>query len=280
MLVVYHADCLDGFGAAYAAWTLYGDRARYVAARYGDPVPEMSPGEMVLLVDFSWPRDVIERVRGDGHLVTVIDHHQTAATALEGLEDCVFDQEYSGCVLTWRHLHHQEPVPQLLQHVEDRDLWRWALEGTREICLGLGIVPTEFAAWNALVQGGPLALLYLYEEGSAILVYQQKHELPVLISRSRVCVFEGFQCREVNSPLLTSEVGHELAEMSQREGGAPMSVVWSMTADGNVRVSLRSVGDFDVSGIARAHGGGGHRNAAGFSASERLSCTSIDKAVQ
>ena len=29
-------------------------------------------------------------------------------------------------------------------------------------------------------------------------------------------------------------------------------------------VSLRSVGDYDVSAIAKTFGGGGHRNAAGF----------------
>ena len=34
--------------------------------------------------------------------------------------------------------------------------------------------------------------------------------------------------------------------------------------DGSVRVSLRSLGDVDVRLIAAAHGGGGHRFAAGF----------------
>src|SRR5262249_9512430 len=35
------------------------------------------------------------------------------------------------------------------------------------------------------------------------------------------------------------------------------------TADGRVKVSLRSKGDIDVEQVARRHGGGGHRNAAG-----------------
>jgi len=34
--------------------------------------------------------------------------------------------------------------------------------------------------------------------------------------------------------------------------------------DGSVRVSLRSVGATDVQRVAAAHGGGGHRFAAGF----------------
>ena len=35
--------------------------------------------------------------------------------------------------------------------------------------------------------------------------------------------------------------------------------------DGTHKVSLRSRGEVDVEKIARHHGGGGHRNAAGFS---------------
>jgi phosphoesterase RecJ-like protein len=34
--------------------------------------------------------------------------------------------------------------------------------------------------------------------------------------------------------------------------------------DGNHKVSLRSRGELDIEKIARHHGGGGHRNAAGF----------------
>ena len=38
----------------------------------------------------------------------------------------------------------------------------------------------------------------------------------------------------------------------------------------SVRVSLRSLGDIDVQTIAAAHGGGGHRFAAGFESAEPI----------
>lgn len=47
--------------------------------------------------------------------------------------------------------------------------------------------------------------------------------------------------------------------------GVQVAVLFRPRADG-VRVSLRSRGKLDVSQIAIAHGGGGHRNAAGFTA--------------
>ena len=60
-------------------------------------------------------------------------------------------------------------------------------------------------------------------------------------------------------PHLQSDVGHELANQSGTFG-----LLWSIDKDNNCRCSLRSNGDYDVSAIAKAFGGGGHRNAAGF----------------
>ena len=34
-LVIYHAHCTDGFGAAFAAWMKLGDDAEYVPMQYG-----------------------------------------------------------------------------------------------------------------------------------------------------------------------------------------------------------------------------------------------------
>ena len=40
-VVIYHANCNDGFGAAYSAWKLLGNRAEYHAASHGAPPPPM-----------------------------------------------------------------------------------------------------------------------------------------------------------------------------------------------------------------------------------------------
>ena len=63
-------------------------------------------------------------------------------------------------------------------------------------------------------------------------------------------------------PHLQSDVGHELANQSGTFG-----LLWSIDKDGQCKCSLRSNGDYDVSAIAKTFGGGGHRNAAGFTTS-------------
>lgn len=60
-------------------------------------------------------------------------------------------------------------------------------------------------------------------------------------------------------PHLTSDVGHELANQSGTFG-----LLWYIDKDNVCRCSLRSNGDYDVSAIAKAFGGGGHLNSAGF----------------
>jgi bifunctional oligoribonuclease and PAP phosphatase NrnA len=55
-----------------------------------------------------------------------------------------------------------------------------------------------------------------------------------------------------------------LIDILRRTSEADVTCVLKEEVDGSVRVSLRSLGEVDVCRIAEAHGGGGHRFAAGF----------------
>ncbi|MET0628569.1 MAG: DHH family phosphoesterase [Acidimicrobiia bacterium] len=63
---------------------------------------------------------------------------------------------------------------------------------------------------------------------------------------------------------VTLEEVEGLIDILRRTTEAEVTCVLKEEADSTVRVSLRSLGDVDVSAIAAAHGGGGHRFAAGF----------------
>jgi oligoribonuclease NrnB/cAMP/cGMP phosphodiesterase (DHH superfamily) len=68
----------------------------------------------------------------------------------------------------------------------------------------------------------------------------------------------------VNALFQRSSIGHELAK--RRSFGTPCGLVYRVI-DRRVECSVYSLGDFDVSKIAAGLGGGGHRNAAGFTVS-------------
>ena len=76
--VWYHGeDCRDGFGAAYAAWRLWGDRATYVPVSHGAPPPPWEPGDAVYVLDFSYDRETLLKIDAET-ILTVIDHHESA----------------------------------------------------------------------------------------------------------------------------------------------------------------------------------------------------------
>jgi phosphoesterase RecJ-like protein len=63
---------------------------------------------------------------------------------------------------------------------------------------------------------------------------------------------------------VTMEETEGLIDFLRQAREAQVSCILKETADGQVRVSLRSLGDADVSVVAARLGGGGHRFAAGF----------------
>ena len=99
-LCIYHANCMDGFTAAWVvARKVPG--IELVPASYGDAPPDVL-GKTVLIVDFSYAKAVLETMAGDARLVVVLDHHKTAEAALRDFEvkDIWFSAAEGTIVLT------------------------------------------------------------------------------------------------------------------------------------------------------------------------------------
>jgi oligoribonuclease NrnB/cAMP/cGMP phosphodiesterase (DHH superfamily) len=255
--VLYHSKCADGFGAAYAAWTVLGDAAQYIAVRHGDPLPELPDAARVAIVDFSYPRDVLTALRERCQSLLVLDHHKSARQDLEGLDFARFDLDKSGARLAWEHYRPDQPLPRLLAYVEDADLWRWQLPHSREVSTALQVYPFEFPIWR------DLDVDHLAAEGQAIIRYRD-HLIERCVSRAYTSEIGGHRVPTVNSCLLQSEIGDVLCH---RHPEALFAGVYYVNQKGVQAWSLRSRGDFDVSAVAESYGGGGHRNAAGFARS-------------
>lgn len=263
-IVIYHAHCLDGFTAAWAAWRspLWRD-AEFVPAKYGEPPPRVD-GAFVLVVDFSYPRDVMLDMKARASGLSVLDHHKTAQAALDGLDFASFDMNRSGAGMTWDALHPGQPRPWLVDFVEDRDIWKWKLSKSKEVNAWVGACKREsFEDWDRL-SDTPLAKVI--EKGEAVLAYIDRY-VSEMAGEARVVEVAGQRVPMVNAPYICiSELVGKLAE------SAPFAVGWFQRSDGLYAYSLRSRGPegVDVSEIAKQFGGGGHRNSAGFTLSERL----------
>lgn len=259
-LCIYHGNCADGFGAAWA-YRKHNPTAEFHAGVYQDDPPDCT-GRDVVIVDFSYKRPVMEKIIEQAKSVTVLDHHKTAQDDLEPLLESgaikgMFDMEHSGAMLTWMWFHGDNPPPPLLHYIEDRDLWRFRYPETRAIQAAVFSYPYNFAVWDDLMKAECLDTLEV--EGRAI---ERKHHKDIAelvgVCKRRMTI-GGYDVQVASLPYtLTSDAGLLMAK------GEPFAACYWDTPDWRV-FSLRSDDDgIDVSEVAAKYGGGGHHNAAGF----------------
>lgn len=260
-LCVFHGNCADGFTAAWVVRQKFGEAdVEFVPGVYGEipfQVHDLA-GRDVIVVDFSYPRQVMEQIVRFAKSVTVLDHHKTARDSLADLEGAtvVFDMERSGAGIAWDYFFPGKPRPRLVDFVEDRDLWRFKFPETREVQAAVFSYEYTFENWDFLNEEAPIDLAI---EGRAI---ERKHfkdirELCKVVTRTME--IGGHAVPVANLPYtFTADAGHHLAD------GHPFAACYWDTPTGRV-FSLRSrEGGADVSLIAKAYGGGGHANASGF----------------
>lgn len=260
-VVLYHANCPDGFGAAFAAWKHFGDQADYRPVSYGQPVPADLAGTSVYIVDFSYPRDALLALKEQATDLYVFDHHKSAQADLGDLPFAVFAMEKSGAGLTWEAFHGL-PLPRMIAYIQDRDLWRWALPQSREVSLWQWTHPRDFPTWDRALQQleSNDGVAQAVAAGTAM-----QHYADILMQeqarRATWRLLGTYRVPVVNTTTLFSEVGDLLC---QQHPEAPCVAYYFDRNDGKRQWGLRSRGGFDCSVLAKTFGGGGHAGAAGF----------------
>ncbi len=271
----FHGGCPDGFGAAWAVRQAWGGDGRFVARGHEDRVdPQRHAGELLVFVDIAPANDELGVLLDAGCSIIVLDHHRSARERFfsdrelverveAGAHRLLFDLDHSGAVLAWNHFHGPESPPELLRYVEDQDLWNWKLPDSEEVNAAIGSYSRDFETWDALASR-PIA--ELAAEGTHI-VRANHIEVERALQGAHPVALGGDRIEAVNARQLRAPIGHELAKRAAF--GRPWGLVYRV---GGARVdcSIYSIGDVDVSRVAERYGGGGHRNAAGFSVPMRI----------
>lgn len=251
MIAFYHHPCVDG-RLARDIFLAANPTAKAVPLDYGDlrleEIGAWMVGQKVYFLDCSLKAEQFDKVEHHALDIVVIDHHKTCPIYYPCIS-FVFDLNKSGSRLTWEHFGRPAGWEKLVDYVEDRDLWRWKLPHSREIS----------AAISCFANGWPD--LSRFEEtvsiGQTVLTYQQRL-IEQILANKQLAIVADQPIWTVNSPIFQSEIGEALAKEHQ------IGAVWYQNAAGKEVVSLRSIGDIDVAEIARSQGGGGHKNAAGY----------------
>jgi oligoribonuclease NrnB/cAMP/cGMP phosphodiesterase (DHH superfamily) len=276
-LCIYHGNCQDGFGAAWVIRRFF--REENVDFHFGvhSEAPPDVTGRQVIMVDFSYKRAVIDEMTKTAQSILILDHHKSAEKDLEGFPEprrgdagwipengifALFNMERSGASLTWDYFFPNEHRPRIINHIEDRDLWRFKLEGTREISASLFSYPYDFEVWDHLMNGFTgSGTEVLFQEGKAIERKHHKDVAELVKTFQRTVTLDGQTVPFANIPYTyASDAGHLMSK------NAPFAVCYWDTPTKRI-FSLRSQEDgADVAAIAVKYGGGGHEHAAGFAA--------------
>jgi oligoribonuclease NrnB/cAMP/cGMP phosphodiesterase (DHH superfamily) len=254
--VIYHAHCTDGFGAAYSAWKLLGNRAEYYACKHGTKPPDVKDKNVVIL-DFSFDNATTKKMIGEAKNLLVIDHHKSAMVELHDISNTHFDMTKSGAMLSWEWFHPGKEPPKFIQYIMDRDLWKWELPYSKEFSAAFDMVPFEFEEFEKFEDDSVFD--DAVKRGSYILAYS-KTVIKKICEKATLKEYKGLKTYVVNASHWMSEIGSKLSP------DCDFATIWYYDHDMKTTiVSLRSFHEHvDVSEIAKDFGGGGHKKAAGF----------------
>ena len=289
-LVAYHDNCLDGFTSCWVtarALQDVGYKVAVIAMKYDK---DSTAGLMhslakyvfarLVVVDYSLELRVIaaiERVCPKTD-VTILDHHKTAFERYVphiGVEKdtksyielntgkIILDNNESGASLCWKYFNSGKPEPKLITYVRDYDLWRFdkGLE-TKWVNKYLRTQAQTLARWDEMQVRfeDPNTLSLIFDVGQPL---QAKHDEKVndICTEAFDVDVDGYKGRAVECDYAyVSDVGHKLAHDAGSYG-----LMYQLDKETKtVKFSIRSVAHYDATVIAALYGGGGHKNAAGF----------------
>lgn len=297
-IVIYHGGCRDGFCAAWVVnkyfsrsiitnphtegeWVPKNLGIHYHPGYYGQEPPDCKD-KNVIIVDFAYDINTMTKIYTSASSLIWLDHHKTAepiaimfSRLTDGIEAGILKFQYtidkSGAGIAWDYFFPNQARPWLVDYVEDRDLWLHKLEASEQVNAYIACLEFDFTVWNN-VSKYPVEAIQQYGTVAKMKTEQYVREVCknvyfVDISKPQTEIELHLAEYWPNIPTVNicqvdcSEVLHQLCISYP---SSPFSLYWFKRQDGMYQYGLRSIGDFDVSAVAKLFGGGGHKNAAGF----------------
>ena len=287
-LGIYHSKDTDGHFSGAVLKYKYPD-IELRGWDYKDEVPSfesMDGFDEIILIDITFPFDILQEL-GTKTKLTVIDHHVSFKKQVDNhlqighdvvtdelksvTFEYIYDDKLSACELGFKHYFGY--IPPIVELVGKYDTWR--ANGTNE--WEETVLPMKYYLYGKVNKPEDVKNYWfdsveeLYHEdiiddmleiGKSIMEYERKMDE----SKTNSYAFErdvyGLRALCINTNFMSSET------MMTKFDSSKHDIMIGFAYNGNNwGVSLRSVGDkVDVSQIAKARFGGGHKNAAGFQA--------------
>lgn len=281
-LVIYHANCYDGYCCAWILHHLYPNATFFPATHNKPEYPDVK-NKNVIIADFSYDSETTKQIASEAKSLIIFDHHITAKEKLEQLPsniDVIFDITKAGCRLVWEYysknneiLHKcistpNHSIPQIVKYIEDRDLWIKKLHCHEQIIALIKSYPFDFKQWDILFEVLEYDNSSIEYTGERILQYKKKLidnyiKHPVLITLDYFINTDHIKHTVVGCNVTCADIISDVCdELLTKYPNSPFVIAWLDTTDNKRIFSFRSKNE-TAGALAVSLGGGGHKNAAG-----------------
>jgi len=283
-IVIHHNPCADGFGSAYVVWKYYKDNKiekeiEYIGTGYGKKDLPNVKDKNVLILDFSYPEDIMNDMIENAKSILIIDHHKSSEKNLTDIHEKdntvnrrfykIFDMNHSAAMLVWNYFYPDTDAPNLIKYIEDRDIWKKEIPESEPFSTWMYIQEMTFELFEKL-HIDPEFINKAVEKGQAYLELSMsnvksvsKYAVPKFVKFSNRKNSEYAFVSHLNANLNISDLGNYIFKYQPY---IDFSAVYQVREyDKITKFSLRSTKYHrDVSEVASEYiGGGGHRNASG-----------------
>lgn len=276
MIIVYHSRDLDGYTSGAILKKRFPE-AQLIGYDYGQSLPELLPGEDIIMVDVSFPMDDLFRIAKESKSFTWIDHHISSmqdfynrqAEAPKQLSVVLFDG-LAACENAWNWAYPDEEMPYIVTLLGMYDTWRnkdkifWDEVimpfqfGMRMMCTSPESFPNEL--FNVMDGSEVKDIVDL---GGYILKYQKEQNARHAKNNAFAFVWKEHRILAMNGSGFNSQAFEAVYNPEKHD------IMMPFVYNGSYwNFSLYTEKDIDCSLLAKSMGGGGHKKAAGFKVTE------------
>lgn len=277
MLCIYHIADHDGKGSAAVVRSKF-PAAEFFGYDYGMEIPKdlIAQHHEIILCDISFPMDYMFELNRTKDF-TWIDHHVSAIRGYEEFWENHKEKQIKGLrrngtaaiILTWEYFYPQKEIPQAIKYIGLNDVFDLRDKNVRPFefaVQALGANNPEDKIWQQMINND-IDIGEMVEKGKTILSWIRARNYRLVRSISFESRYNDYKCICANIPQGGSDFYDSLDNIEEYD----VRVNFYMNRQHSWSVSFYTEKDnVDVSEIAAAFGGGGHKKAAGASGLSEL----------
>lgn len=283
--IFYHDPCLDGIGAAWAAYKKFGDSAKYIGAGYRSyenirtELENETENSEIIFLDYAPSQEILSWIINKGWSIKILDHHEERFSNLNSMSgkkfECVLDKNRSGVGIAWDYFV-QEERPLLVNIVEAMDLGRSEFFDSKEQYYnvgsffdGLSLSKMEDVAFKfSLFDKFSRWTLDEFEKMGAEQRKKLNHFIPEALKKVAYIAIPEFGLNRL--PCVNTDIysyGGDLMRVIFEKYKSSVAFLWIKDGENSYRINIRTKGNVlakDISAHIKGKlncRGGGHPHA-------------------